>query len=240
MTSERHYRDKLAHRGRGLADAERLIGGLSTEIEARLGSGTPVRILEVGCGYGTSLLELRARYGERVDLHGLNRQVGDGNREILLRNAAERGLAHAFPLPALHYADVADGLPFPNAAFDLVFSQVAWLYFGNKIAVLREIMRVLADDGIAKVDIDEMRPGLPREYARLVEIWEEGRLLPLADYARRFGMELTPAVEGEYLRFRKAPGFADDLELVYEIDLSRLHDHWDGVKCVYRVTSGKL
>lgn len=236
MISDAHYREKLVHRGRGLADLDRLVGGVCAEIEALLARRAPARILELGCGYGTALLELRARYGDRVELHGLNRQAGDGNREILLRNATERGLRNAGALPALHFADVADGLPFANAAFDVVFSQVVWLYLPNKIAVLREIERVLADDGLAKIDVDEVRPGLPAEYARLVEIWESGRLLPLREYAQRFAMTLAPAPEGEYLRFGKCPGFGDDLELVCEIDLSRLHTEWDGIKCVYRVT----
>lgn len=239
MISDARYREKQAHRGRGLADAERLIGGVSSEIDGILARRRPARVLEIGCGFGTALLELRARYGERVELHGLNREAREGNREILLRNAAERGLDVGGALPALHHGDVADGLPFPNAAFDLVYSQVAWMYFGNKIAVLREIQRVLADDGLAKIDVDELRPGLPAEYARLVEIWEAGRLLPLGDYAQRFGMALAPAPEGEYLRFAKCPGFGDDLELVQEIDLTRLCADWDGIKCVYRATESR-
>ena len=236
MISERKYRAKLVHRGRGLADLERLIGGVIAEVEAVLARRPTARILEVGCGYGTALLELRARYGERVELHGLNRQPWDGNRDILAKNAADRGL-DGLALPRLHYADVADGLPFPTAMFDLVFSQVAWLYFGNKIAVLREILRVLDDAGIAKIDVDEVRPGLPTEYARLTEIWEAGQLVPLRDYANRFGMTLTPAPDGEYLHFGKCPGFGDDLELVCEIDLARLYPEWNGVKCIYRVTT---
>ena len=238
MISDAQYRRKQAHRGRGLADAERLIGGVTAEIDAILARRSPARVLEIGCGYGTALLELRARYGGRVDLHGLNREAREGNRDILLRNAAERGLDVAASLPALHHADVADGLPFPNAAFDLVYSQVAWLNFCNKISVLREIMRVLDERGIAKIDVDELRPGLPAEYARLVEIWDEGRLVPLADYVRRFGMAMTPAPEGQYLAFGRSPGFGDDLQRVHEIDLARIHAHWDGVKCVYRVARG--
>jgi SAM-dependent methyltransferase len=236
MISDRKYRAKLAHRGRGLADLERLIGGVVAEVDAILARRATARILEVGCGYGTALLELRARYGDRVDLHGLNRQAWDGNRDILLRNAADRGL-EGIVLPTLHYADVADGLPFPTGTFDLVFSQVAWMYFGNKIAVLREILRVLDEGGVAKIDVDEMRPGLPPEYARLTEIWEAGRLVPLREYASRFGMALSPALDGEYLHFGRCPGFGGDLELVCEIDLARLYGEWNGIKCVYRVTT---
>jgi SAM-dependent methyltransferase len=232
------YRRKLAHRGRGLAELERHVGPVCAEIEARLGRQDVVRILELGAGYGTTLLELRARYGTRVALHGMNREPRDGNREILLRNAAERGLpvddsSPERALPAMAFGNVAAGLPFPDDAFDLVVSQVAWLYFGNKIGVLREVIRVLARDGAAKIDADEIHPKLPPEYARLVEIWQDGTLVPFGDYLHRHGLAFARAPDGEYLRIEKRRGFGDDLALRYEIDTKRVHAHWDGIKCVY-------
>jgi SAM-dependent methyltransferase len=238
MIRDEHYRAKQRHRGRGVADLERAVGGVCGDIDARLARQDVVRILELGCGYGTALLELRARYGAHVELHGVNRAPHDGNREILLRNAADRGLAvdDAAPerlLPAITHADVASGLPFANDAFDLVVSQVAWMYFGNKVRVLREVMRVLRADGLARIDADEIAPRLPAEYARLVEIWRDGRLVPFADYLARFGLGFAAAPEGTYLRIEKRGAFGDDLALRFEIDTSRIHSHWDGIKCVY-------
>lgn len=241
--SDDAYRRKLAHRGRGVADLERRVGPVCAEIEGRLERRDVVRILELGSGYGTALLELRARYGARVALHGVNRQPRDGNPEILLRNAAERGLpvddsAPDRALPGLTFGDVAAGLPFPDDAFDLVLSQVAWLYFGDKIGVLREVMRVLAPDGVARIDADERYPKLPPEYARLVEIWQQGRLVPFGDYLRRHGLGFARAEDGDYLFIEKRAGFGADLTLRCEIDTQRLEPHWDGVKCVYACASG--
>jgi SAM-dependent methyltransferase len=232
------YRRKLVHRGRGLRDLEQHVGPVCPDIDARLARQPVVRILELGAGYGTALLELRARYGARVELHGMNRDPRDGDPEILLRNAADRGLpiddsTAERALPALAYGDVAGGLPFPDASFDLVVSQVAWLYFGHKIGVLRDVMRVLAHDGTGRIDADEFAPKLPREYARLVEIWQGGRLVSFADYLRRHRLGFVAAPDGEYLHVEKRTGFGDDLSLCYEIDTQRLHAHWDGVKCVY-------
>jgi hypothetical protein len=51
-------------------------------------------------------------------------------------------------------------------------------------------------------------------------------------------MGFVPAVEGEYLQLVHASGLGDDLELLYEIELSRIHPHWDGIKCVYRQLAG--
>jgi len=242
MVRDAHYRAKLSHRGRGIADLDRYIGGVDAEIVARLAQRDVVRVLELGCGYGTALLELRARYGHRVELYGLNRVHDDGNAEILLRNARERRIFGDAPLdaadlPTIAYGDAGQGLPFADDFFDLVVSQVAWLYFGRKIAVIRDVIRVLRNDGVAKIDADEVRPGLPPEYARLVEIWQDGTLVPFGDYLSRHAMALASAPDGHYLRFGKAPTFGDDLVQVLELDLSTLHAHWDGIKCVYRLRS---
>ena len=237
------YRRKLGHRGRGLAELEHRVGPVAAEIDARLRRHGQVRVLELGSGYGTVLLELRARYGTRIALQGLNREPRDGNREILLRNAADRGLpvddkTPERAVPAIAFGDAAAGLPFADDAFDVVVSQVAWPYFGNKIGVLREVIRVLAPDGIARIDADELTTKLPAEYARLVEIWQGGSLVPFADYLRRYGLAFVRAPDGEYLRIEKRPGFGEDLALRYEIDTKSLHAHWDGIKCVYTCEPG--
>lgn len=241
MIRDQHYRAKLPFRARGHDQLVEIVGGVFAEIDERLERNDVVRVLELGCGYGTVLLELQRRYGRRVELSGVNRERGDGDADTLLRNGIEHGLIAAdagltAKMPVITYVDVALGLPFADRSFDIVYSQVAWLYFANKVAVLREVSRVLRDDGLAKIDADELRPGLPHEYQRLVEIWQDGRLVPFGDYLRRFGMAFAPASEGEYLRFGKSPQFGDDLQLVHEIDLSELYAHWDGVKCVYRLT----
>ncbi len=233
------YVAKMPFRTRGHADLVLRVGGVITEIDDRLGGQDVVRVLELGCGFGTVLLELRQRYGARVELHGMNRRPRDGDAESLLRNGIERGLIEPAaprdaPLPTIAFGDVADGLPFPDRSLDLVYSQVAWLYFGDKIGVLREVIRVLRDDGMAKIDADEIRSELPPEYQRLVEIWQDGRPVPLGEYLQRYGMGFESATEGEYLRIVKAPRFGEDLALAFQLDLGEICANWNGVKCVYR------
>src|SRR5215471_8122702 len=239
MIRDAKYRAKLPFRGRGHAELIDRVGGIFADIDVRLESGGRVRVLELGCGFGTVLLELAHRYGPRVEVHGINREHRDGNVDIFRRNGLERGLiapedATTHPLPTIAYVDVADGLPYPDDTFDVVFSQVAWRYFGNKIHVLREVSRVLRSDGIAKIDAEELRADLPTEYQRLVEIWDEGRLVTFHDYAARFGMAFVSSAEGEYLRFFKSPTFGEDLTRVADIDLASVCSGWNGIKCLYR------
>jgi SAM-dependent methyltransferase len=240
MISDVHYRSKQRFRARGVADLVARTGNVLDEIDRRLERRDVVRVLDLGCGYGTVLLELRQRYGRRVELHGVNRAFDDGNADILRRNGIERGLIAADApddpaMPVIRHADVARGLPFADASIDVVVSQVAWLYFGDKIGVLREVCRILADDGLAMIDADEMHPALPAEYARLVEIWHAGRLVPFGEYLRRCGAGFVAAAEGEYLRLGKLRHFAEDLDAVLQVDVSEIHADWDGIKCVYRM-----
>ncbi len=201
MIRDAKYRAKLPFRARGHAELIDRVGGIFTEVDARLGGGDHVRALELGCGYGTVLLELGHRYGSYVELHGINREHRDGNADIFRRNGLERGLiapddAMTHPLPTIAYVDVAEGLPYAENTFDIVFSQVAWRYFGDKVRVLREVSRVLRDGGIAKIDAEELRPDLPPEYQRLVEIWDGDRLVTFHEYAARFGMAFIASTEG--------------------------------------------
>ena len=240
MIQDARYFAKLGFRSRGHADLTRRVGGIFPDVDERLERGGVVQLLELGCGFGTALLELRERYGPKVALFGLNRRPRDGDAEAMLRNGTHRGLIVRdaplkLPLPTISFGDIADGLPFDDDTFDLVYSQVAWRYFGNKIHVLREVSRILRETGLAKIDVEEFRAGLPPEYGRLVEILHEGRVVPFGEYLQRFGMGFTPSVEGEYLRFEKCADFGLDLELISQIDLSEINPVWDGVKCVYRV-----
>ena len=239
MIQDARYIAKVGFRSRGHAELTRRVGGIFPDVDERLDRADVVRVLELGCGFGTALLELRERYGRRVALFGLNRRPRDGDAEAMQRNGADRGLIVRdaplkVALPTITFGDVADGLPFDDDSFDLVYSQVAWRYFGNKVYVLREVSRILRATGLAKLDAEELRTGLPPEYGRLVEIWREDRVVPFGEYLQRLGMGFAPSAEGEYLRFEKCARFGLDLELVSQIDLSEINPRWDGVKCVYR------
>ena len=245
MIEEFRYISKRPFRARGHAELVKRVEGVFSDIDAKLLQRDRVSVLELGCGFGSVLLELRQRYGPRIELHGINRRSRDGDTDAMIRNGIERDLIEfgaplVEPLPTISYADAANGLPFSNNSFDIVYSQVSWRYFGNKIGVLREVSRTLRDDGVAKIDADELRPGLPEEYRRLVEIWQNGQLVPFCDYIKSFGMALIPTPAGEYLRFGKSLGFGEDLEQVLEINLSKIQAHWNGIKCVYRMKQTEM
>jgi SAM-dependent methyltransferase len=232
-TADARYERKREHRGRGLADLERRVGSVCAEIDTRLAQQDVVRVLELGCGFGMALLDLVARYGQHVEAVGITRLFADADGDVQRREATRRGVAGGARLPAIAVADVSRGLPFADDAFDLVVSQVAWQYFANKAGVLREAARILAPSGIALIDADEAERKLPGEYARLFEIWRDGRLVTFGDYLAQAGASFVQAPDGTYVRAGKRASLGAHLTPLFEIDLAQIHAGWDGVKCVY-------
>jgi len=122
---------------------------LSQRVEqARADSGRPARVLDIGCGNGALLCQLR----ERIALG-----VGVDSSRPMIECAARR----AATFPALRF-EAIDGpvLPFPDGAFDLVSSFLSFRYL-DWDPMLREIRRVLAPGGrFLMVDMVERAPGL--------------------------------------------------------------------------------
>jgi len=92
------------------------------------------RILDVGCGSGPLFAELRDR-GAVVT--GLDSSVG-------MLELARRRLG---PDADLHLADLADPLPFPEGAFDVVVSSLVLHYLEDWTGPLAEMRRVLLPGG---------------------------------------------------------------------------------------------
>ncbi|MFZ2491457.1 MAG: methyltransferase domain-containing protein [Thermoanaerobaculia bacterium] len=96
--------------------------------------------LDVGCGTGFPLIELAERLGAAADVHGVDVWAGG------LSRAAEKIQARGTPNVTLHTCDAVE-LPFADASFDLVVSNVGINNFEDRPAVLVECRRVLRTGG---------------------------------------------------------------------------------------------
>lgn len=98
------------------------------------------RVLDLGAGYGGSARYLADNHGCRVTALNLSEVENERNRSI---NKA-RGLDSLI--------DVVDGsfesVPAPDAEFDVVWSQDAFLHSGEREQVMREAVRVLKPGGV--------------------------------------------------------------------------------------------
>ncbi|MFO0747233.1 MAG: class I SAM-dependent methyltransferase [Myxococcota bacterium] len=143
--------------GRGLAAFEAATPPgwptLTERIEALLSRRERVRLLEVGCGEGRLLLDLMARFGERVALHGLNHPTLGGWRRPSLDavnrlhgTLAPERLA-SLPRPVIRLGDALAMASLGPGWFDLVVSQVTLHHVRDKARALEQSARLLGPGG---------------------------------------------------------------------------------------------
>jgi ubiquinone/menaquinone biosynthesis C-methylase UbiE len=104
------------------------------------------RVLDVACGTGAVTRLAADRVGRPGSVAG-----ADINAAMLsvarAATATSRGAAIQW------YETAAEAMPLPDAAYDVVFCQLALQFFADKPAALRECHRVLAPGGRAYVSV---------------------------------------------------------------------------------------
>ena len=93
------------------------------------------RALDVGCGTGFPLIELAERLGPSAEVHGLDPWSGG-----LARAALKLGVRET-PNVTLHEGSAA-AMPFDDASFDLIVSNLGLNNFDDRAAAVREGRRV--------------------------------------------------------------------------------------------------
>jgi ubiquinone/menaquinone biosynthesis C-methylase UbiE len=132
---------------------------LEKAIEAALKRNSPVRVLEIGCGEGRVLMELRKKFPD-IELHGINKKPWRAMKDekSLMRTGTfykifSRESVKKIQLPKIHFYN-AEKLHFEENYFDIVYSQVAIHYIKRKDILFEEIWRVLKPEGEALLHID--------------------------------------------------------------------------------------
>ncbi|NQW21931.1 MAG: methyltransferase domain-containing protein [SAR202 cluster bacterium] len=97
------------------------------------------RVLDLGCGYGSTARYLAANYGCHVTATNISEKELALGRE----RATEAGLEN---LLTFEYGDFHE-LKYADASFDVVWSQEAFLHGADKSRILGECQRVLVSGG---------------------------------------------------------------------------------------------
>ena len=231
------YKRRFAYRGRGLASLVDRVGGVEPEIEALTREHGEINVLDVGCGFGTALLEIANKYQPNVALFGINRRAADGTRDMLAYNARMTGIPVELCAGVrIKFADASDRLPFKDEKFDLVFSQTSWLFIHDKIHALREVGRILKPHGIGKIQFisyPRQNDGFERP---LLEIRDNGVAVdPMEFFAKSEGVRLEKLGRHYVAIVDGAVTLAAPVRLVERV---RLRDHGDdyvGVRSVYEI-----
>ena len=144
----------------------------AAQVHAFCGVGNPfalgaiepgARVLDVACGAGLDCFVASRRVGPSGRVEGIDitpEMVGRARHHL-----QEAGVANA----AVQLAS-AEKLPFPDAAFDLVTSNGALNLMPDKLAVFREIHRVLRRGGRLQF-ADVVRSGEPAKEQGDTDAW---------------------------------------------------------------------
>ena len=237
MTIEQIFERDYPFKGRGLNDLAQRIGPLSADIDNRLTTQAEVSILEIGCGYGTSLLQLHERYASRVKLTGINRSADDGASNVLSLNAARLGLAPGSAGSVnIIFADINNGIPVESDSFDLIFSQVAWLYLDDKINALCEVRRLLKAGGSAKIEAFH-RPRKNDAFKNLTVFEHAGQAVDEHSALSQFGgIEVRRNEDSTALSFGKDLLIPENLVFRSCRSLKQFSDDYVGIQSFYEFT----
>jgi SAM-dependent methyltransferase len=147
-----NYLVNLPYKARGIKKMTGYIGNFLQLIEAC--PHRPVRVLEIGFGFGQVAAELSYLYRDQVELYGINSPQDPIDIDKIIEVARHQAI---FPVETLagkdflkiSYGDAGETLPYPDRYFDVVISQVCIPYIHDKLNVIKEVSRVLTTDGQA-------------------------------------------------------------------------------------------
>lgn len=118
------------------------------------------RVLDAACGTGVVARAAAGRVGDAGRVAGLD--ITGGMLAVASEQPGARGIEW-------HEAS-AESMPFDDASFDLVLSQMGLQFVTNKLAALREMRRVLAPGGRFALNVPGPTPEL---FARLAPLLGE-------------------------------------------------------------------
>lgn len=96
------------------------------------------KALDIGCGTGFPLIELAERLGPGVEVHGIDPWT------LGLKRAAAKLTVRGTMNVTLHEGS-ANAMPFPDATFDLITSNLGLNNFDDRAGAMRESRRVARD-----------------------------------------------------------------------------------------------
>jgi SAM-dependent methyltransferase len=178
------------------------------------------------------MAEVSARFGDRVQLHGINLSPEFGTERELARAYASAGLSS--PTAQLHYADLNHGIPFPSRHFDVVVSQVCLVFVAQKALVLEECARVLATGGVALLDADFDRSHVPEPYRLCMEVRASGQVRTFKELVTQTPwIEQATDMPDRSIVVHACAEASLGLRLVDAVVLERVDPTWYGTRSVY-------
>ncbi len=224
----------------GEKGAEGRLGNVLMYIKEIIKKKRKVRILEIGTGYGRALLELKQIFGDKIETYGINLEK-DWNLSLCKRYALHEGFSTRDMPKKIYILDAGKKLPFKKGSFDFIFNPATMQYLEDKVMFIEEAHRLLSEEGIGALELEQYRDTHPIEYQNLIEIWDkDGRRIDTLNYLRKFKniqVKKSKNRPWHYIVMKKAKNFDLKLKLIKSINLEEIAPSpvfW-GTKSVYVV-----
>lgn len=200
-----------------LAPASKRLVDRLDRLDPGLPAGKPRDVLDLGCGTGNLVFEAARRW-PGAELTGLDGSVG----MLAVVQSEQANLPDSIGARLAFIHAYADSLPFPDASFDLVMTAFVLQQVPDRLAVLREMCRVLRPGGLVaiygwlNIGVESFAPDTALEEA----LAEAGVTRP-PDTDNRAGHYRSVRASADELRaagFRHVSARADALEHAWSID----------------------
>lgn len=231
-------------RRRGIKEAGERIGDYVKDIRDLINKKGKIKVLEVGAGYGRSLLELKKIFGDKIETHGINLE-SRWNLDLIKRFGLHHNIFSKDEiknnLPKLYILDAGKKLPFKSDSFDFIYSISSIQYIHDKALFLEEMNRILKKDGIARFhDAFKKKENYPVELKNLFDIWKNGKRIEVKDYIlnvkkyKNIQFKKTKKNPMGYLLMEKDKAFKMSLQYITSFDLHKLGENLWGTKVIYK------
>ena len=226
---------------RGLEEAKVKLGALEEIISNFLKKKKKIRIFESGCGYGKVMAQLKKKFGDKIEITGLNFKPSHGDKKKVISFAIEEGIIRKDEVKKLRsikmiFGDAGKKLPFKTGSIDLVYSQTSAYLYEDKMHFFEEVARILSKEGIARITFPDYNDKLPEEFRQLLKIYDKGNQILFADFIKKFEQIKIINLPNEKKTIEIRSGKLDfGLELISNLDVNRLNKEWFGNISVYSV-----
>jgi len=123
--------------------------GLVSELIAR-NLQQPIRLLDLGCGSGQFLRELKDLFGDKIETYGITARAYDRSGKPIMEKAEEQVYFEEEKKNGINMQvrNMSDLSCFSQGFFDLVVSVEGINYAGDSLKVIEQTSRVLKNDGL--------------------------------------------------------------------------------------------
>lgn len=224
---------------RGLKEAKVKLGDLEKIISNFLKKKKKVKVFESGCGYGKVMVELKKKFGDKIEIIGMNYLQKHGDKKKVISFALEEDTITKNEVKKLQsikviFGDAGEKLPFKTSSVDLVYSQTSSYLYKDKIHFFEEVARILSKDGIARITSPEYNKKLPEEFRQLLRIYYEGKQVPFEKFIKKFkNIKKIKLPSGQKPIEIKSGKLDFGLKLESSLNVNLLWKKWFGIISIY-------